>query len=804
MKCPRCGGEIENDRCINTGKSLIDIYFKLVEEKQKVRKYNDALEYLKEITKLTDDPEILEEVDRIESSINFNNYNIKTEIETDAGDSTIRGRKKQKNETLAYKSFKKLLWVSLIIFVIVGAYEFIANKYYDTLEIEDTVIDNRKLELGLLFHLNQAVNPYADVADRVSYNGLIKTLRKHPNLKFNLHISGTLIQGLLWYNPETIELIKEGLEDGQFEILGSTYSQNLLYSTDKKSNQWQVERHREIIKRVFDVEPVGFWNPERTWSQDMAEFLIQNGYKYTFVEDHIIKDSKTKYPEHILRTTADNELMIINDDYDFLEYFNRAVDAGDNESLKEDRGPNLSEEHMDYKKLFKYMRKIYSKDRNDNFVLNYAEDAEATGLWDFESQRDYNWDFKNLDFLLTKLEESKWIELKNYSELLEKKKPENLTKIVDGAATWMDKAASGKGPYSEQGYTSWFDFNKNSPKLAYYRKEHEKFVSLIEQNNKNENKAIQNLNKLAKENLLAHQFEFGCTGISGTDEDWNNGDKFGMWENQKLNLVIQEAINAIKENKEGIYIKDINSDNIKEVIAIYKDDFYVFSKARGGRLLFWYDLAEGKEITGGEIGNQLGEKYYDLNYPIQEIGYGNRTRFLNGDDELLNYLTDHKYHVRRKALNEKFIYDEEKSGFDYKVTDIFKVEMDYSMPNERTILFEADNYIKVITLMDNGLKVDYKIEDELKENLESLRVFSEFQPGYYSVVNYGRDALKVKVSENNDNSTVDIYNEISNIGVKVSTSNPVEIKTNEALMGIIADIYLDLDNSFIKIEKYKK
>ena len=93
------------------------------------------------------------------------------------------------------------------------------------------------------------------VADRTAYRGLFSVLRAHPGLKINLHLSGTLLRGLGWFSPETMDLLRAGLADGQFELLGSLYAQNVAYATDDQDNRLQLLVHRRVLKDVLVVEP---------------------------------------------------------------------------------------------------------------------------------------------------------------------------------------------------------------------------------------------------------------------------------------------------------------------------------------------------------------------------------------------------------------------------------------------------------------------------------------------------------------------------------------------------------------------
>lgn len=119
----------------------------------------------------------------------------------------------------------------------------------------------------------------------------------------------------------------------------------------------------------------------------------------------------------------------------------------------------------------------------------------------------------------------------------------------------MEKAAKGRGSYAEQGYNGWFDFNSNSPKLAYYRKMHESKKKFFEKYSGEKAENIKNIVKLAMDNYLSHQFEFGCTGVSGLDSEFKLGKKYGMWENMRFMEVYSDVVENIKNPKDNIYKK---------------------------------------------------------------------------------------------------------------------------------------------------------------------------------------------------------------------------------------------------------
>ena len=96
--------------------------------------------------------------------------------------------------------------------------------------VGSTVWADSKIKTAFVFHFNQSIVPYADVAEQACYLELLRMLRSLRPTPFVLHISGTLLMEWQWSNSEALDLVREGIVDGQFEILGSTLAQNIIYS----------------------------------------------------------------------------------------------------------------------------------------------------------------------------------------------------------------------------------------------------------------------------------------------------------------------------------------------------------------------------------------------------------------------------------------------------------------------------------------------------------------------------------------------------------------------------------------------
>ena len=289
----------------------------------------------------------------------------------------------------------------------------------------------RQLDVILLFHANQNLVPYGRVGNISCYEGVLEVLRAHPTLKFPLHFSGCLISDLMWSDPYTMDLLRDGVAEGQFEIIGSTYAQNIMYSTrvaddDFQFNQHQIAVHKAQIEDVVGASPVSFWNPERVWTQNFVKLLTDNGYDNVQIEDHILWDSGITGSEYFVRTTTYNgeTVNVFTDDKTFEGYVNGSVDSGDTTSI------------------MSFLRMLYDEDVDDRMAVCYFEDMEASGLWDYEGGNDPVWNWINLGNLLTAFENDPRIKVTTYTEWLQNHEIyEDITPVVDGAADWMGRDA---------------------------------------------------------------------------------------------------------------------------------------------------------------------------------------------------------------------------------------------------------------------------------------------------------------------------------------------------------------------------
>jgi flagellar hook assembly protein FlgD len=484
----------------------------------------------------------------------------------------------------------------------------------------------RQLDVILLFHANQNLVPYGRVGNIACYEGVLQVLRDHPSLKFPLHFSGCLLSDLMWSDPHTVDLLRAGVAEGQFEIVGSTYAQNIMYSTrladnDFQFNQVQISTHKRQIEEVIGASPVSFWNPERVWTQNLVKLLADNDYQNVQIEDHILWDSGITGSEYAIRTTTygGNKVNVFTDDKSFEGYVNGSVDSGDTSSI------------------MSFLRSLYDEDVDDRFAVCYFEDMEATGLWDYEGGNDPAWNWDNLDKLLTAFENDPRIKVTTYTEWLENHEIyEDITPVVDGAADWMGRDAwflENAEPLAES-YRLFWDGIRDTLNAI-----HSTFPAYAP-----DTASARALLDHAWFTLIAHQYEFavhGYAGIAGTTQ----------WELARLALVSARAAREALARRQASYEDDVNDDGIDETVLVTPNDYFVFSPY-GGRLLYWFDLEYGREFVGNEnFMRSYGEAYTNDNAYVTEAAGSEAYPWLAGN-YIFPEVHEWTFEARRRCLND--------------------------------------------------------------------------------------------------------------------------------------------------------
>lgn len=113
---------------------------------------------------------------------------------------------------------------------------------------------------------------------------LLDLLASHPEMKVSFSLSGTVIEQLQEYSPETLESFQALVDTGRVEILGETYYHSLAFFYSREEFIRQVNKHTRLVEDLFGYTPSVFRNTELAYNNEVARWAKRHGYKGVIAE----------------------------------------------------------------------------------------------------------------------------------------------------------------------------------------------------------------------------------------------------------------------------------------------------------------------------------------------------------------------------------------------------------------------------------------------------------------------------------------------------------------------------------------
>ncbi len=107
---------------------------------------------------------------------------------------------------------------------------------------------------------------------------LSELLERHPEFRFALSFSGTVLDQFEHYLPQVLERFKALVATGRVEILADTYHHSLSFFYSRPEFERQVALHAKRIFDIFGVTPRVFRNTELSYTNDLGRWCEENGY----------------------------------------------------------------------------------------------------------------------------------------------------------------------------------------------------------------------------------------------------------------------------------------------------------------------------------------------------------------------------------------------------------------------------------------------------------------------------------------------------------------------------------------------
>lgn len=143
---------------------------------------------------------------------------------------------------------------------------------------------------------------------------LLELLHKHPEFKLSMSITGTVLEQLEQYAPHVLQSFQDLVATGRVEIVGETYHHSLAFFYSRAEFEMQVQMHRDIVSRLFNVQPQVFRNTELSYNNDLAYWADKAGYKGILAEgwDPILE---WRSPNYVYRPSYAGSIRLLMKNY---------------------------------------------------------------------------------------------------------------------------------------------------------------------------------------------------------------------------------------------------------------------------------------------------------------------------------------------------------------------------------------------------------------------------------------------------------------------------------------------------------
>lgn len=94
------------------------------------------------------------------------------------------------------------------------------------------------------------------------------------------------------FNKDLIGAVRELQEEGVFEVITTAATHAYLPLLDRSSLEHQVYWGKKAYIKHFKKEPQGFWLPECGYFEGIEDILINNKFKYFYVDSHAIEGGR--------------------------------------------------------------------------------------------------------------------------------------------------------------------------------------------------------------------------------------------------------------------------------------------------------------------------------------------------------------------------------------------------------------------------------------------------------------------------------------------------------------------------------
>lgn len=156
-------------------------------------------------------------------------------------------------------------------------------------------------------------NKNLEILNRISDRCYIPATRVliDSGIRASLSITGVLLEALLKYRPDVVDVFSEYFDRVGGEIVAETYYHSLSSIWNEEEFREQVEMDKKLIRSVFKKNPTTFRNSELIYSNEVARMVKDLGYRNIITEgtDDIVRNHD---PNHLYTSTQGQNLLLRN------------------------------------------------------------------------------------------------------------------------------------------------------------------------------------------------------------------------------------------------------------------------------------------------------------------------------------------------------------------------------------------------------------------------------------------------------------------------------------------------------------
>lgn len=143
---------------------------------------------------------------------------------------------------------------------------------------------------------------------------LLKLLQEYPQFNFSLSITGTVLEQLEHWSPDTLKSFQDLIKTGRVEIVGETYHHSLAFFYSQSEFESQVDIHRQKIINLFGKTPTAFRNTELAYNNELAKWADKAGYSAILSEGwDAVLDWRS--PNYVYRPIATTNIRLLMKNY---------------------------------------------------------------------------------------------------------------------------------------------------------------------------------------------------------------------------------------------------------------------------------------------------------------------------------------------------------------------------------------------------------------------------------------------------------------------------------------------------------